>query len=142
MDMDAQDQPTCGKGLAQQSELPAKLGELIASLAENLEVHMRTLDLKDQHTRQELDAYVKLASQHREIAALLTAVAGEMAGYRDLPMARHDMKAMTDPSILEAFQKFAKIEQELLALFQKRVEQNQKMLVEVQGAQAGNRTQP
>jgi hypothetical protein len=30
-------QPTCGKGLAESSVLPAKLGELTASMAESLE---------------------------------------------------------------------------------------------------------
>jgi hypothetical protein len=37
-----EDQRTCGKGLAEHSALPAKLGELTAAMAENLEIHMRS----------------------------------------------------------------------------------------------------
>jgi hypothetical protein len=90
------EQPTCGKGLASHSVLPAKLGELIASLAENLELHMKALDSKNQNAKKELDAYMKLAKEHREIAALLTATANAMAGYRELPMADHDAKVVSD----------------------------------------------
>ena len=38
-------EPTCGQGLAEHSVLPAKVGELIASLAEILEFHTKALDL-------------------------------------------------------------------------------------------------
>ena len=128
-----EEQWTCGKGLAETSSLPAKLGELIDSVAENLEVHMQALDLKDQNARQEYEAYQKLAQAHREIAARLAAVAGQMAGYRDLPMGRHDEQAMSDPKVMEAFVKLMKIEKELVSLLQKRVEQDQKLLDEISG---------
>ena len=39
--MSTPDQPTCGKGLAENSILPAKLSELIAAMVENLEAHMK-----------------------------------------------------------------------------------------------------
>ena len=38
------DQVTCGQGLAANAVIPAKLGELIASMAEILEVHTKALD--------------------------------------------------------------------------------------------------
>jgi hypothetical protein len=41
---------------------------------------------------------------------------------------------MPAPRVLEAFEKFVKLEQELLALLQKRVEQDWRMLVEMGGA--------
>ncbi|HEV8725613.1 MAG TPA: hypothetical protein VGW77_33765 [Candidatus Binatia bacterium] len=128
------EQPTCGKGLASQSSLPAMLGELSASVAENLEVHMKALDLNDASASKELEAYVKLAKKHREIATLLTATANEMAGYRELPMADHDAKVMSEPKAVKAFEKFMNLEQELLALLEKRVEQDHKMLVQMRRA--------
>jgi calcineurin-like phosphoesterase family protein len=76
----------------------------------------------------------ELAKEHRKIAALLQAIARRMAGYRDLPMGRHDRTAMSAPKALEAFEKFAKLEQELLALLQKKLEQDRKMLIEMGGA--------
>lgn len=55
--MSTPEQPTCGKGLAENSVLPAKLGELISAIAENLEAHMQALDRTDQNSRREYDAY-------------------------------------------------------------------------------------
>jgi hypothetical protein len=54
MEKSMEEEPTCGKGLAEQSVLPAKLGQLMASLADNLEVHLKALDLTDENARQEL----------------------------------------------------------------------------------------
>jgi hypothetical protein len=51
--MDTEDQPTCGKGLAESSILPAKLGNLIAAMAGNLVVHMKALDLTDSNSQAE-----------------------------------------------------------------------------------------
>jgi hypothetical protein len=52
----------------------------------------------------------------------------EMAGYRDLPMGRHDRPVMASPPAVEAFERFVQVEQELLALLQQRVPQDQRML--------------
>jgi hypothetical protein len=122
------EQQTCGKGLAEFSALPAKLGELMAAMAESLEAHQAALDLTDENSRKELQAYVRLAQEFGGIAAQAKATAEHMAGYRDLPMGRHDPKAMASSAALDAFTKFAKIEQEMLALLQQRLERDQAML--------------
>jgi hypothetical protein len=125
------DTPTCGKGLAEHSALQATLAELEDALAENLELHQGTLDRSDANSRTELHAYVRLAKQHREIASRLRAVAQEMSGYRDLPMGRHDERALADPRLMEAFARFVKVEQELLAQLQRAVERDQQMVLGV-----------
>jgi hypothetical protein len=122
------DQPTCGKGLAEHSALPAKLADLEDAFAKNLELHQQTLDLSDGNSRKELDAYVKLAREHRTIAAQLRETAEHMAGYRDLPMGRHDDRALADPRLFEAFERFVKIEEELLAQLQVALERDRHML--------------
>ena len=126
-------QRTCGRGLAEHSVLPAKLGEWTAALAENLERHTEALDLTDESSRKERDAYLDLAKQHRQIVTQLQTTARQMAGYRDLPIGRHDPKAMASPRLRDAFEKFVRLEQELLGLLQKRVEQDRQMLLEVGG---------
>ena len=125
---------TCGQGLAEHAALPAKLGELTAAVADILEHHMEALDLTDENSKREHDAYRDLARKHRSVANQLQETAMQMAGYRDLPMGRHDMKAMASPEVIEAFEKFVRIEQELLALLQARLEQDRQMLVEMVGA--------
>ena len=127
------DQPTCGKGLAEHSALPAKLAELEDALAENLELHQKTLDLSDDNARKEHEAYVRLANEHRSIAAQLHAVARQMAGNRDLPMGAHDERALADPKLLDAFANFVKREEELLALLQHAIERDGQMLAAARG---------
>jgi hypothetical protein len=127
---------TCGQGLAEHSSLPAKLGELTAAVAENLELHMKALDLKDENAKREHDAYQKLALEHRQTASELHATAEEMVGYRDLPMGRHET-AMSDPLLLQAFERFVSLEQELLWLLQERIAHDQKMLIEMPGGGSG-----
>ena len=131
--MSSENQRTCGQGLAEHSVLPAKLGELAAAVAEVLEIHRTALDLTDENSRREHDAYRKLATEHRQIAARLEALARQMAGYRDLPMGRHDPTAMSSPQAVAAFESYVKVEQALLALLQKRMEQDRSMLTEMGG---------
>ena len=127
--MEHNDQPTCGKGLAANAVLPAKLAELTAATAEVLERHTRALDLTDPAAREELDAYTALVRVHRTIAGQLASLAQQMAGYRDLPMGRHDETAMADPKgQAEAFQRFVAIERELLALLSAKVEEEDQLL--------------
>jgi ribosomal protein L32E len=119
---------TCGKGLAEHSTLPAKLSELAGAMAEVLEVHQGALDLKDENSRKERDAYTKLTDEFRRIAGELKATAQHMAGYRDLPMGRHDPKVMTSAKPAKAFETFVKSERELVTFLQQALERDQKML--------------
>ena len=80
---------TCGKGLAERSALPARLGALAAAMADVLETHQQTLDLTDDNATLERTAYQLLANDYRTLASRLRETAALMAGYRDLPMARH-----------------------------------------------------
>ena len=115
-------QPTCGQGLAEHSVVPAKLSELVSAMADNLEAHMRSLDLNDQSSREEFEVYVKIAQQHREIEGQLRETAEFMAGQRGLPMGRHDPAAMADPSVIAAFEKLVRVEVELVDLMQDMLE--------------------
>ena len=124
------EQQTCGRGLAENSALPAKLGELISAMAGNLDAHRRALDLEDQNSRAEDDAYEKLLKELRQIAAQLSVSAKEMAGYCDLQMGRHDEKAMTHPRVREAFEQFIQHKRELLELL-KQTEGRDNQLLEV-----------
>jgi hypothetical protein len=125
------DEPTCGKGLAEHSALPAKLADLIGSVADNLEIHMKSLDPADANARKELDAYESLLRQHRQIAVLLRSTANEMAGYRHLPMAGHSEESMSEAQVIETFENLVSIRRETVELLQAMLEQEQKMLANV-----------
>jgi hypothetical protein len=126
--MPADVQPTCGKGLAEHARLPDKLAELTAAVADVLEHHLATLDLTDDDSRREDAAYRSLVENHRRAARDLRAIAEEMAGYRDLPMGRHDLAALSQPDALRPFATLVRLEEELLVLLQARLQQDHAML--------------
>ena len=125
------DEMTCGKGLAENSVLPASLGEVVAATARVLEVHMKALDLTDPNAKVELEAYRELASTHRKIAAELSSLAERMAGYKNLPAARHDMAAMMSPAPRHAFSGLVQREEQLVALLERRIAEGRAMLAEM-----------
>ena len=125
------EEQTCGKGIAENSVLPASLGELVAATARVLEVHMKALDLTDDSAKRELEVYRELATTHRRIAVELSSLAERMAGYRDLPMARHDMAAMMAPAPRHAFAGLVKQEERLVELLRTRLERDHAMLAQM-----------
>lgn len=132
------DQPTCGQGLARHAALTASLGELIASTARVLEVHMRALDLTDHASKREHDAYRELASAHRRIAIELADTAHRMEGYRTLPMGRHAMVQMMAPAPRHAFAGFVNHEQALASLLEDRLAEDRAMLEAMSSASQGD----
>jgi hypothetical protein len=132
------DEPTCGQGLARHAALTASLGELIASTARVLEVHMRALDLTDDASKREHDAYRELATAHRRIAIELADTAHRMEGYRTLPMGRHDMVQMMSPAPRHAFAGFVNHELALASLLEARLAQDRAMLEAMSSASQGD----
>jgi hypothetical protein len=132
------EQPTCGKGLAEHSVLPAKLGALTAAVADVLAAHQEALDLTDANAKREYDAYAELVDAHRLTAAQLEAIARRMASYRDLPMGRHDMSVMTAAPSRDTFARLVAMEDELLELLGRRVAEHRAMLGEMQSASAAS----
>jgi hypothetical protein len=124
----SEEEQTCGKGLAQNAAVPAKLSELTGALAGVLEAHIKALDLIDENSRIENEAYNRLARQQREIAAQLDATAREMAGYRDLPMGRHYIQPLASPEPLAAFERYVGVKRGLLALLHITLSQDEEML--------------
>ncbi len=122
------EQPTCGRGLADNAPLPAKLGELTSAMGSILEAHIPSLDLTDDRSQKESEVYQDLAKDLRRAGLRLETIARQMSGSRDLPMGRHDEAALASPAVLNSFQRFVQLEQELLTLLQGRLEQDQHML--------------
>jgi hypothetical protein len=126
--METADQLTCGKGLAENSILPELISKVIHSMAENLAIHMKALDLTDKNASAEYTAYEKLVKELQQSALQLHLTAKQMAGYRDLPMGRHDSKAMTQPNVHEVFERFIQEKQELLSLLEQTAQRDRQIL--------------
>ena len=131
-------QQTCGKGLAENAVLPARLAAVTNAQADVLEAHVKALDVDDEHARSEHDAYTKLVDEHRDAAARLRAVAERMAGYQDLPMGVHDDRAMTGPEPVAAFEAFVAMKEELRALLQEQDRRDQQLLAQMREATRGS----
>ena len=89
---------------------------------------MRALDPTDTDAGNELDAYATLVTGQRDVADRLSGIAAQMADYRNLPMAAHDEEAMSDTVAHKAFENFVRVEQELAALLQQQLQEDQEML--------------
>jgi len=46
-------------------------------------------------------------------------------------MGRHDQKKLSDPVVIDAFRRYASLEQEVLTILNKQVEQDQEMIAEM-----------
>jgi hypothetical protein len=99
---------------------------------------MRALDVTDENAKREYDAYRELASAHRRIAGELADTASRMAGYRTLPMGRHDMTVMVSAPPRHAFAGFVKQEEALMTLLQQMLAQDKAMLEAMTAASGGS----
>ena len=127
-------QPTCGKGLAENATLPWKLGELAGAMGGVLEAHIPSLDLTDEDSRKEHDVYQRLASELRQAAAQMEAIARQMSASSDLPMGRHDKTVMGSEAVRHSFELFVQSEQDMLAMLGRKLEQDQQMLATMRAA--------
>ena len=122
------DEMTCGKGLAARSTLPATLAAVTAAMADVLEGHRKSLDTSDAAAHREDDAYATVVSDFRGITGALESVAARMLGYRDLPMAPHDMQVLAGAEATRTFESYVRAERELLQLLERTIEQDEAML--------------
>ena len=128
------EQPTCGKGLAENAALPWKLGELAAAMGAVLETHVPSLDVTDENSRKEHDVYQRLVSEFRQAAGQMEAIARQMSASGDLPMGRHDMAVLGSEAVLRSFERFVQSEQDMLTMLQRKFEGDQQMLATMRGA--------
>jgi hypothetical protein len=131
------EQPTCGRGLAQNAVVPAALAAVAAGMAQNLEVHMRALHPDDAAAVQERGVYERVARGLRGAAADLRAAATEMAAAVDLPMGEHDVTAVTAAEILGAFEGLVAAEDELRRLLEARRGDNEQLLTAIRAETGG-----
>ena len=122
------EQPTCGQGLAAHSTLHYKLADLLGAVGKNLELHLTSLDPEDESSRPEIDAYTSLVKQHRDLAARLRATADEMASYRDIPMAKHDMDVLSGQEVIDAFRELIAEQEQVGEMLQEWSERDREML--------------
>ena len=131
------EEQTCGRGLAEHAALPAKLAEVTEATADNLQLHMAALQLDDPAARMEHGLYLRLVEEQRQAAARLRLVGEEMARARDLPMGAHDEQALASPAVAEAFRRFVRVRQELVGVLQAQLDQDQRLLAELDAPDAG-----
>ncbi len=126
-----EEQATCGTGLAQSSQLPQRLADVVDALAGVLRHHLTAIDPEDEASTPEYEAYKSLATAGEQIAGRLHTLADEMAGYRSLPMANHDMEAMSSHRMLTNFEALVNAKRDLRQFLETGDEEDQEMLREM-----------
>jgi hypothetical protein len=106
-------------------------------MSELFEVHLKSLNPDHGPSRPEYDAYSSLVREHRDAAERLRRISVEMAGYRDLPMADHDMTVLMSPLASAAFGRAIEAEEGLLDNLRRIVQEHRAMYV---SSGAGERT--
>lgn len=124
----ANDEPTCGKGLAAHAVIPHKLGALFDALADNFEQHVPSLTGTDAATRSETAAYMSLLRKHREIAAQLRGVGDEMVSYKSLLMPAHEMEVLQAEPAAKAFEQYIVALRATIAVLQKVLAEDQQLI--------------
>jgi hypothetical protein len=121
---------TCGKGLAANAVLPAKLAALMAAMADLLDNHTRALSADDANSALERAAYERLVKDQRAIAASLVGLAAAMESYDGLPTAPHDESVLADQRSRDVFGAFIDAEAATAALLQEQIKEYRAMLSE------------
>ncbi|MGQ0506009.1 MAG: hypothetical protein ACT4TC_11905 [Myxococcaceae bacterium] len=108
------DEITCGQWMASKAPLPAKLGELMASIADNMDSHAKwTSASKDKNAKKEVEIVSKVAKTHRDLGTNYTRLSEEMTKHKDLPAVQHDPKAMDMAKMTEGMTKQIKLQREM-----------------------------
>jgi hypothetical protein len=97
-----------------------------------LEHHVTALDLDDQQTAPERNAYFDLTHRSRAIADQLFAVGQAMRSYRMIPECRHKPEVMTSQTSLERFRAFVDVERKLTDALLTRLQEDEAMLGEME----------
>ena len=118
----------CGRGLADQAVVPARIADVLEAVAMTLEAHTGSLDPDDENAHVERRVYDRLADGHRRVAAELRSLHEQMAGAYDLPPAKHDGEALVAQAAVTAYERYVEAEQALLDLLQTRVQQDRRLL--------------
>lgn len=109
------EEPTCGQGLAQHASIPRLLVALMNAVADNFITHLPMLAAGDEATQNEKRVYQHLSRRHREVAAMLQAIATEMEELVDMPMGEHDVEATSPDDMIKALESMIRAEEQLLA---------------------------
>lgn len=119
---------TCGQGLAHTAVVPQLIGDLMNAVADNLVAHVPMLAAGDEATQHERRVYEHLAGRHRDAAAMLQAIAKEMATHQDMPLGQHDFEAMSQAEMVDALQSMVKVEAQLVERLKQHLAEHRAML--------------
>lgn len=130
------DEATCGTGMAASAVLPTRMAEVVAAMADVLTRHTESLNPGEPAAEAEREAWLAIAAEQRQIARHLTASADRMEAQRELPLADHDMAALTSPDATSAFAHFVTAQERLSDLLTEQLVEYRSMLADIRGTDA------
>lgn len=122
------EESTCGQGLAQTAVVPQLIGDLMNAVADNLVAHLPMLVAGDEASQHERRVYEHLAGRHRDAAAMLQAIATEMATHQDMPLGQHDFEAMSRGDVVDALESMVRAEAQLVERLERHLAEHRAMV--------------
>ena len=126
-----EEQPTCGQGLATHALVPQLFAAYLNATADNLITHLPMLVAGDADTQHERSVYEHLSTSHREVAAMLDAIATEMKEHHDMRMGQHDVEAMSHENVTKALETMVRAEAQLVAQLELQLAEHRAMVDEM-----------
>jgi hypothetical protein len=121
-------QESCGAELARDAEVPQKLGDLMAHVAQNLRAHAAWVGTKTPEAKLEHDALQQVAAGHEAISEAASRTAAAMVAMRELPPAPHDPKAFDRSSFVSWMRDKIGMQRELANLLLDHAASSEKVL--------------
>ena len=117
---------SCGQMMEAKSALPAKMSEMLTSVADGLEMHAKWAS-STKPGKAEHDTLMKLSKDHRQMAASMKKTSEEMVKAKTLASVQHDMTKM-DPKMGEVMGKQIALEREMASMMMKDADESEKMM--------------
>lgn len=119
---------TCGQMMAEKADLPAKMSEVMTSVADMMDAHAKLMT-GSKEAKQEAAAFTKMAKEHRDLATRFKKTSDGMKKMGDLPAAEHDMAKMkADPKVQASMKAMLQSHKDMIALMQREVAEMEKMM--------------
>lgn len=122
------DEATCGTGMASNAILPTRMAEVMAALADVVTRHTESLDSDEVAGAAESEAWLAIATEHRQLARQLSAAADHMESQQDLPVANHDMSVLTSENAMSALEHYVAAQERLSELLRQQLSEFRTML--------------
>jgi len=129
----------CSRTLEKRSAIPAKIDQLFAATADDLDAHAQWIGQKDKTAKSEYEALSKVAHEHRESTEMMSKLSDTMTKTaRTFGASPHDINSPLMAKALDADARYARTERELAQLLLQDAEETEQRIQKMRTGSGGN----